>query len=369
VPSPPPVSDVLTREVVLPRLRGRLGRVYVYRERCASTQRLLGPELPEGAIAVAEEQTEGRGRLGRRWVAPRGTSILCSLLLRPFAEPARLPELTPLAAEACAEAIATQTALSPHVKHPNDVLVAGRKIAGILGEVRGDAVVLGIGVNVNIPADDLPADTRIPATSLLAETGRRIDRAALLATLLEHVERRYDGWAWQLPGRTALVVPVPEAEPLVHTWRARHTPSGGGGMPAHVTVIAPFTPAAQLSDERERTIREVAARHSRFSFELARLERFGTGTLYLAPEPAAPFVALTNAFVERFPEHPPYSGAFREPVPHLTVASGADEGPLTDATKELEGRLPLRAEAAEVLLLERDADGRWRKRRSFSLAA
>ena len=194
MPSPSSVPDVLTRDVVLPRLRGRFGRIYVYRERCPSTQRLLGLELPEGAVAVAEEQTEGRGRLGRRWVAPYGTSILCSLLLRPNAEPVRLPELTPLAAEACAEAIGAQTALSPRVKDPNDVLVADRKVAGILGEVRENAVVLGIGVNVNVPADKLPADTRIPATSLLAETGQRIDRAALLATLLERLEHRYDRW-------------------------------------------------------------------------------------------------------------------------------------------------------------------------------
>ena len=193
--------DSLAREVVAPRLRGRFGHVYVYAERCASTQRLLDPFLPEGAVAVAEEQTEGRGRLGQPWFAPPRTSILCTTLLRPPVDPARLPELTPIAAAACAEAIADETALTPEVKHPNDVLLGGRKVAGILGEARERAVFLGIGVNVNIDAENLPRDTRIPATSLLVATGTPTDRAALLATLLERLERHYDLWI----ARTAVV--------------------------------------------------------------------------------------------------------------------------------------------------------------------
>ncbi|MDQ3895244.1 MAG: hypothetical protein M3292_11405 [Actinomycetota bacterium] len=91
-PAQPVVTgDSLAREAVAPLLRGRFGHVYVYAERCASTQRLLDPALPEGAVAVAEEQTEGRGRLGRPWIAPPRTSILCSTLLRPPVDPARLP--------------------------------------------------------------------------------------------------------------------------------------------------------------------------------------------------------------------------------------------------------------------------------------
>ena len=97
---------------MVPRLRGRFGRPYVYAEVCPSTQRLLGPEHSEGAVAVAEEQTEGRGRLGRRWVSPPGVSVLCSILLEPPVETHRLPELSLVAGEACAEAISTVTGLT-----------------------------------------------------------------------------------------------------------------------------------------------------------------------------------------------------------------------------------------------------------------
>jgi BirA family transcriptional regulator, biotin operon repressor / biotin---[acetyl-CoA-carboxylase] ligase len=188
------VSDSLAPEAVVPRLRGRFGRPYEHVGSTPSTQLLLTPNAPEGALVVAEEQTAGRGRLGRRWFAPAGTSVLCSLQLRPDAPTERLPELTGVAARACAETIAALTGLEPALKFPNDVLVGGRKVAGILAEARDGRVVLGIGINVNVPADDLPADVDRPATSLLVETGRELDRAELLAELLERLERRYDAW-------------------------------------------------------------------------------------------------------------------------------------------------------------------------------
>jgi BirA family biotin operon repressor/biotin-[acetyl-CoA-carboxylase] ligase len=179
---------------VVPRLRGRFGRAYLYVESCPSTQRLLPPSAPEGAVAVTDEQTEGRGRLGRRWEAPPGTSLLCSIQLRPAVEAARYPELTLVGAEACAEAIATTAGLEPALKHPNDVLLNGRKTAGVLGEAGEGRVVLGIGINVNVPAAELPDDVRIPATSLLVESGRVVDRIELLAELLASLERRYLAW-------------------------------------------------------------------------------------------------------------------------------------------------------------------------------
>jgi BirA family transcriptional regulator, biotin operon repressor / biotin---[acetyl-CoA-carboxylase] ligase len=188
------LSDSLAPEAVLPRLRGRLGRPYKHVGSTPSTQLLLKPEAPEGAVVVAEAQTAGRGRLGRRWFAPAGTSLLCSLQLRPASPTERLPELTGVAARACAEAIAGVTGLEPELKFPNDVLVGGRKVAGILAEAREGRVVLGIGINVNVPASELPEDVAHPATSLLAETGRELDRAELLAELLVRLEHRYDGW-------------------------------------------------------------------------------------------------------------------------------------------------------------------------------
>src|SRR5437763_9803694 len=188
------MGDTPTREAVVPRLRGRLGRDYLYVASTPSTQRLLPPEAPEGAVAVADEQTEGRGRLGRRWEALAGTSILCSVQLRPAVDAAVFPELTVVGAEACAEAIRTVAGLEPALKHPNDVLIGSRKVAGVLGEAGEGRVVLGTGINANVPADELPVDVRIPATSLLAETGREVDRIELLVEFLAALERRYDAW-------------------------------------------------------------------------------------------------------------------------------------------------------------------------------
>ena len=188
------MSDSLEPDAVRPLLRGRFGLDYRYVERTSSTQRLL-EDSAEGAVAVAEEQTEGRGRLGRTWHARPGTSVLVSVLLEPPVASERLPELTPLAGEACAEAIATVTGLTPTIKPPNDVLVDGHKVAGILAEARDGRVVLGIGINVNVAADELPVETETPAGSLSLAAGREVSRAELLAELLLRLEQRYDAWA------------------------------------------------------------------------------------------------------------------------------------------------------------------------------
>jgi BirA family transcriptional regulator, biotin operon repressor / biotin---[acetyl-CoA-carboxylase] ligase len=189
--------DTLAAENVAPRLRGRFGHPYLWAESCPSTQRLLGPEQAEGAVAVAEEQTEGRGRLGRTWVSPPGVSILCSVLLEPSVETHRLPELSVVAGQACAEAISHVTGLEPTIKLPNDVLLGARKVAGILAEARDGQVVLGIGINVNVDPTELPQDVSTPATSLLGELGRPVDRAELLVSLLDSLEKHYDLWLAQ----------------------------------------------------------------------------------------------------------------------------------------------------------------------------
>jgi BirA family biotin operon repressor/biotin-[acetyl-CoA-carboxylase] ligase len=188
------MGDTPTREAVVPRLRGHFGHEYLYVASTLSTQRMLAPDAPEGTVAVADEQTEGRGRLGRRWEAPAGTSVLCSVQLRPKVNASRFPELTVLGAEACADAIRSVTELEPALKDPNDVLIGGRKVAGILGECDPERVVLGIGINVNVTADELPREVRIPATSLLIEAGAPVDRIELVVELLAALERRYDAW-------------------------------------------------------------------------------------------------------------------------------------------------------------------------------
>src|SRR5207247_10272285 len=177
-----PMAASLRPEDVVPRLRGRLGREYRFVERSASTQRLLGEDDPEGAVAAADEQTEGRGRLGRQWLAPAGTSILFSIVLVPAVPPERLPELSLVAGSAVGDAIAAETGLVPAIKFPNDVLLGGRKVAGILAEASEGRVVVGVGINVSQSKRELPPD--VEATSLRLAGAANLDRAELLATVL-----------------------------------------------------------------------------------------------------------------------------------------------------------------------------------------
>jgi BirA family transcriptional regulator, biotin operon repressor / biotin---[acetyl-CoA-carboxylase] ligase len=188
------VADSLAADAVRPLLRGRFGRLYRYEQITPSTQRLLELDDPEGAVAVTEEQTEGRGRLGRSWHAPAATSILVSVLLRPAVEQARLPELSLVAGRAVSEAIADVTGVEPTIKFPNDVLIGGRKVAGILAESSEGRVVLGIGVNVNQTRDELPADAQTEPTSLQVELDKQVSRPELLAAILFRVENAYDEW-------------------------------------------------------------------------------------------------------------------------------------------------------------------------------
>jgi BirA family transcriptional regulator, biotin operon repressor / biotin---[acetyl-CoA-carboxylase] ligase len=187
------VSD-LSPGSVEPLLRGRLGRPYRFVEECSSTQHLLGEDEPEGATVATDLQTHGRGRLGRRWEAPAGRALLFSVLLQPATPMALWPELSLVAGEAVAAALRKETGVAAALSHPNDVLVAGRKVAGILPEASVGRVVLGIGVNVNQRSDELPAETPKPPTSLRVETGRELARPPLLAAILLQLERDYDAW-------------------------------------------------------------------------------------------------------------------------------------------------------------------------------
>jgi BirA family biotin operon repressor/biotin-[acetyl-CoA-carboxylase] ligase len=158
-----------------------------------STQLLLEPDDPEGAIATADHQTGGRGRLGRAWVEAPATSVLVSILLRPPPErPA--PELALVAALATALAVEDATTLSAQIKWPNDVMLDRRKVAGILAELKGDAVILGIGLNVNQTYDQLPRETKVPAASLRSIDGRIRDRDHVLETLLGRLDEMYGLW-------------------------------------------------------------------------------------------------------------------------------------------------------------------------------
>jgi BirA family biotin operon repressor/biotin-[acetyl-CoA-carboxylase] ligase len=187
------VSGALSPEAFEPLLSGRFGRPYRYEPCTESTQLLLGRDDPEGAVAAADDQTAGRGRLGRTWSAPSGSALLVSVLLRPPPGP-RVSQLALVGGIATAEVVEEALGLFTQIKWPNDVMVDRRKVAGVLAEARDGAVVLGIGLNVNQTREQLPTDARVPPASLRTIDGVPRDRAPLLADLLLRLEQLYDVW-------------------------------------------------------------------------------------------------------------------------------------------------------------------------------
>lgn len=185
-----------------------VGRHIVYRERVDSTnnvaKKLADEGAPEGTIVVAEEQTGGRGRIKRSFLSPFAKGVWFSLILRPNIPPMEVSKMTLLAAVAVARAIRHHGLTDCGIKWPNDILVKGRKMVGILTELNGSAekvnyIIMGIGVNTGITAEDLPKDLQSIVTSFARE-GVRVSRLALLETLLKEIEGLYqtvcrDGFA------------------------------------------------------------------------------------------------------------------------------------------------------------------------------
>jgi BirA family biotin operon repressor/biotin-[acetyl-CoA-carboxylase] ligase len=166
-----------------------LGEPRAHVDSCASTQELLEPTMPEGALAVADHQTAGRGRLGRSWETPPGEALLASVLLKPPSS-RPLPQLALVAGVAVADALERLTGLAVQIKWPNDVMLRRAKVAGILAEARDGAVVLGIGVNLNQTRSNLPER----AGSLRTETGLSWDRDEVLDAVLADLTQRYEQW-------------------------------------------------------------------------------------------------------------------------------------------------------------------------------
>jgi BirA family biotin operon repressor/biotin-[acetyl-CoA-carboxylase] ligase len=160
-------------------------------------RRLAEAGAPEGTVVRAEHQTRGRGRLGRDWVDDPGSALLISIVLRPAVEISRLPQLSLVAGVGVAEALAEASGLPVAVAWPNDLLIRGLKVAGILAESftpagAGPVVILGIGINVN--QTRFAGDLTGRATSLALEAGHPFDRARLLAAVLERLEAWYRRW-------------------------------------------------------------------------------------------------------------------------------------------------------------------------------
>jgi len=150
----------------------------------------------DGLVVIADRQSSGKGRMGRQWESPGGVNLYASILLRPAILPFEAPKLTFLSAVAVCRAITRCTGLQPNVKWPNDILLGGAKVAGLLNEMSSETdqvhyVVLGIGVNLNMRVDQFPADLRYPATSLAIVAGKPVSRLDFTRTLLREIDALY----------------------------------------------------------------------------------------------------------------------------------------------------------------------------------
>lgn len=194
-------SDLLLPEAIRRSYRPSLLRGEIlYRESVDSTNRLAA-ELAragaeQGTTVVAEQQTAGRGRLGRTWTSPARVNLYCSVVLRPSIPPLEVPRLTLVAGIAVAEAVRATADVAAEIKWPNDVLIGGRKVAGVLTELEAEAdrvrfVIVGIGVNLNATRTDFPPELQRKATSLLLASGVPVDRAAFTARLLTALDAAY----------------------------------------------------------------------------------------------------------------------------------------------------------------------------------
>jgi BirA family biotin operon repressor/biotin-[acetyl-CoA-carboxylase] ligase len=178
----------------------RLGKKIHYFLKIDSTnshaRRLAERGAQDGEILIAEQQTAGRGRLGREWISPAYVNLYCSVILRPKLPPVHAPQVTLMAAVALADAVASFLPVTPTIKWPNDILVQGKKLAGILTESSCDAehlefVILGIGVNLNYPEELMPETIRQHATSALIAGRKTIRREVFVQRLIQDLDRCY----------------------------------------------------------------------------------------------------------------------------------------------------------------------------------
>jgi len=200
-----PAAEVQNNPLSLDEIQGalgtkRLGTKFHYFEEIDSTnshvRRLAETGAPEGEVVIAERQFEGRGRLGRSWESPPYCNLYFSLLLRPALAPVHAPQITLMAAVALADTVAAFVVEPPVIKWPNDILLQGKKVAGILTESSCDAkhiefVILGIGVNLNFPRERMPETIRDRATSLMEVGGKSFSRENFLRRLIQDLDRCY----------------------------------------------------------------------------------------------------------------------------------------------------------------------------------
>lgn len=194
------IPDILYPEEILPALKTKyMGRVIIHCGSISSTNELARKRAAsgdgEGLIVIAEEQTGGKGRLGRKWVTPKSAAIAMSIVLTPGTAPSEAPGITLVTGLAVCRAIKSSTGLKAEIKWPNDIIINGKKVCGILTEMsasldRVNYVIVGVGVNVNIY--EFPDDIKDIATSLCIETGSRVSRKDVLSSILLEFEKLYE---------------------------------------------------------------------------------------------------------------------------------------------------------------------------------
>ncbi|MGE6629556.1 biotin--[acetyl-CoA-carboxylase] ligase [Bacillus sp. NPDC077027] len=176
------------------------GRHIFFQEEVESTQKiaheLVSQGTSHGTLVVSDKQTKGKGRMQRDWYSPHGTGIWMSLIVKPHISVQKTPQMTLLASVAITEAIEQLTGLTPSIKWPNDILINGKKVVGILTELRAEAdqvhaVIIGPGINVNQEKADFPPHLQDIATSLQIESKKKVDRAALIQQIMLMFENRY----------------------------------------------------------------------------------------------------------------------------------------------------------------------------------
>lgn len=165
--------------------------------------------------------------------------------------------------------------------------------------------------------------------------------------------------------QSAVLIPVPEADSVVGRWRYELDPVAAAGVPAHITLVVPWLPPAEITDADLEELEKELADDRAFDFQLARVDWFGRRVLWVAPEPAAPFLALTNRLAERFGTAP-WEDEFDEVIPHLTVAHATDGVELVPVAADLATRLPVRCRAREVWVMI-GGGARWELRHQIRL--
>ena len=247
------VPDILTPDMLRQQLKGSMFSKKIHHYfRTDSTNRValeLGyTNEPEGSVVLAEEQTAGRGRAGRNWHSERAAGIYVTLLVRPRISPVQAPLLTMMAGLSAHAAIQAQTGLLPDVKWPNDLMLNGKKVGGILTEMHAETtlvrfVIVGVGINVN--QEKFPSELSAIATSLRAETGKPQSRLELLARLLREFETDYNRFLRD--GAASVIERFTQVSSYARGKRVRVT----NGNESYVGVTAGLRPEGLLQVQQD----------------------------------------------------------------------------------------------------------------------